>query len=100
MLMAILIAVRCHAEPGAGVGCVGAAVFSSRSPPWEAVSFFQGDRRRAALLFHAAHDWQRIDLAILPAIHGDAERTFRSLKGDVRKEAIQEVIANTFVAFV
>jgi hypothetical protein len=39
-------------------------------------------------------------MAFLPAIHRDAERTFRSLKGDAHRVALQVTIANTVVAFV
>jgi hypothetical protein len=46
-----------------------------------------------------AADWHQVFLAMLPTINRYAELAFRDLQGDNRDDAIQEVIANTCVAF-
>lgn len=43
--------------------------------------------------------WHQAFLAMLPTIHRYAELAFRDLRGDNRDDAVQEVVANTCVAF-
>ena len=44
--------------------------------------------------------WHKVFLAILPRIVNHARVAFRHLKGEARQDAIQEVVANSLVAFV
>ena len=46
-----------------------------------------------------ARGWQKLFLAMLPAILTHARIAFRHLKGDNRDDMVQEVVANSFVAF-
>ena len=44
--------------------------------------------------------WHKVFLAMLPKIVNHARVAYRHLKGEARQEAIQETIANAFVALV
>src|ERR1035437_3420829 len=44
--------------------------------------------------------WHKVFMAMLPAIVTHAKYAFRNLRGERRQDAIQEVIANSLVAFV
>src|SRR4051812_21249122 len=43
--------------------------------------------------------WQERYLGLLPRIRGQARRTFAALPRQLREEAVDEVVANTFVAY-
>jgi hypothetical protein len=47
----------------------------------------------------SAPAWHKLFLAMLPAILTHARVAFRHLKGDNRDDLVQEVVANSFVAF-
>jgi hypothetical protein len=48
----------------------------------------------------APRQWKRVFLSLLPAIVAHARYAFRHLRGEARQDAVQEVIANSFVAFI
>jgi hypothetical protein len=48
----------------------------------------------------APRQWKRVFLSLLPAIVAHARFAFRHLRGEARQDAVQEVIANSLVAFI
>src|SRR4051812_31590321 len=59
----------------------------------------QAEESRGSMATRSSATWQERYLAMLPRIRGQARRTFAGLPHQLREEAVEEVVANTFVAY-